>query len=112
MAEPSKKEFRYLPNEYSANGFLFKQFKKGKLGAIYVADDESGKVYEIFCIRIAKATTLKMGGKIMEIPEREKIPSNESFGSTSWAIYNDEKKALKIFEEIENKTRPSKQDNE
>lgn len=108
-AENTTEEFRPLPESYQAHGHTFKLLKRGKKGVIYMAGENNrdennvliGKhVFEIFCIKVAKAVTIRAGGTETNVPRREKVPSDKDFGMWAWATTT-EKHALRIFNNIE-----------
>ena len=102
VTSPSK-EFRPLPLEYSLYGNKFVQVKRSSKAAMYKAVDETSSLFEVFCIKIAKATIIKMNNS--SIPERERQPGNEDFGKWAWTT-RDEEKANLIYDEIEHGLRP------
>lgn len=88
---------RELPKEYKHSGMTFKQIDRTKNAAIY-ADEKAG-VWEIFKIKIGKASKIKTGGKVVDVPERERLPGNEDFGKWAWS-FSDETKAWNQYKKI------------
>lgn len=92
---------RPLPETYIVYGNEYKLLKRGQKSVIYegYSRDDSQKtspLFEVFKIKISKATII--GGK--DIPIRERLPSNESFGVWSFA-YSDKEAANKKFKLLE-----------
>ena len=98
-------EIRKLPMEYPLYGNKFKQIKKTDKAVIYAAEEGDSTIYEVFCVKVAKATVIKMNNST--IPARERIPGNEDFGKWAWTTRSEER-ANAIFEEIEQGLRPMK----
>lgn len=76
-------------------------------------EGEGHFICEIFCVRVAKAATLNIGGKISEVPDRERVPGNEDFGKWAWCISGNKKedlilRAKEIAKEIDDGIRPKK----
>jgi hypothetical protein len=92
-----------LAEVINRNGFVYKQIKRGDRAAIYsqiISDEEirgNFEAFEVFKIKIGKAKVV-FG---VELPEKEKFPSDEDFGKWAWS-YTDYSKALFKYERIEN----------
>lgn len=98
-------EIRKLPMEYPLYGNKFKQIKKTDKAVMYAAKEGESTIFEVFVLKIAKATVIKMNNST--IPARERIPGNEDFGKWAWTT-RDEERANLIFDEIEQGLRPMK----
>lgn len=92
-------ELRKLPEQYSVTGYDYRMVKRGNKGVIYHCKKIDS--FEVFMIKVAKETTV-MGNRV---PERERVPSNESFGTWAWCT-SYENKAEQLFQEIETGERP------
>ena len=91
-----------LADDINRNGYIYKQLKRTDKAALYsqsVADDRDSKfeAFEVFKIKIGKAKIV-FG---VELPEKEKFPSDEDFGKWAWT-YTDYHKAIDRFNKIEN----------
>lgn len=90
-----------LAEVINRNGFVYKQLKRGDRAAMYtqtLVDEDGGsfKAFEVFKIKIGKAKIV-FG---VELPEKEKFPSDEDFGKWAWT-YLDYQRALDKFDKIE-----------
>ena len=91
-------DFKRLPPELSKNGFQYTLVSRGLRTCIYCQHvTPNFKCYEVFLIKTRPAEVLF--GK--QVPAREVLPSNESFGSTAWVFRNKER-AIKRFNSLEN----------
>jgi len=91
-----------LAEKINRNGYIYSQLKRGERAAIYeqIFEDlgESSCIgYEVFKIRIGKSKVV-FG---VELPEKEKFPSDEDFGKWAWT-YRDLNKAMEKYNRIEN----------
>jgi hypothetical protein len=91
-----------LAEKINRNGYIYTQLKRGERAAIYeqIFEDleESFCIgYEVFKIRIGKSKVV-FG---VELPEKEKFPSDEDFGKWAWT-YRDLNKAMEKYNGIEN----------
>ena len=94
-----------LADVINRNGYIYKQLKRTDKAAMYsqsVADkaddpESSFEAFEVFKIKIGKAKVV-FG---VELPEKEKFPSDEDFGKWAWT-YTDYEKAIDRFNKIEN----------
>lgn len=91
-----------LAEKINRNGYIYNQLKRGEKAAIYeqIFEDlgETTRIaYEVFKIRIGKSKIV-FG---VELPEKEKFPSDEDFGKWAWT-YVDVNKAMEKYNQIEN----------
>jgi hypothetical protein len=90
---------KLLSEKIKRSGYTYELLKRTDKAAIYkqIPDEvESTKVYyEVFKIRISKAKV--MFG--VELPEKEKFPSDEDFGKSAWTCTTLER-AEEIYERI------------
>ncbi len=92
-----------LAEVINRNGFIYKQIKRGDRAAIYsqiISDEEirgNFEAFEVFKIKIGKAKVV-FG---VELPEKEKFPSDEDFGKWAWSFV-DYETAVDRFNLIEN----------
>lgn len=91
-----------LAEKINRNGYIYTQLKRGERGAIYEQifeelGDSTCVGYEVFKIRIGKSKVV-FG---VELPEKEKFPSDEDFGKWAWT-YRDLNKAMEKYNQIEN----------
>ena len=93
----AKEDVRPLPKEYKHSGMTFQQVARTKKAAIYKEKDS--ETYEVFLIKTAKATTIKAGGKMTDVPARERIPGNNDFGVWAWS-YTSKDAAERKFNEF------------
>jgi len=90
-----------LEEEFKKNGIFYKLIDRTDTHYFYICD--YGLFYEIGVIRKQKATIRKIGDKIIEYQEKEKIPNNNQFGLMAGDIcIRDEKKAFQMWENIKN----------
>jgi len=91
-----------LADVINRNGYIYKQLKRTDKAAMYSQSDAEDpeadfKAFEVFKIKIGKAKVV-FG---VELPEKEKFPSDEDFGKWAWT-YTDYEKAMDRFNKIEN----------
>jgi hypothetical protein len=91
-----------LADVINRNGYIYKQLKRTDKAAMYSQSDAEDleadfKAFEVFKIKIGKAKVV-FG---VELPEKEKFPSDEDFGKWAWT-YTDYGKAMDRFNKIEN----------
>ena len=91
-----------LAEVINRNGYIYKQLKRTDKAAMYSQSDAEDreadfKAFEVFKIKIGKAKVV-FG---VELPEKEKFPSDEDFGKWAWT-YTDYEKAIDRFNKIEN----------
>lgn len=91
-----KEEIRQLPLEYKHSGMTLKQLERTDKAAIYKSVEG---VYEVFKIKIAKASVLKANGKETTVPARERVPGHSNFGDFAWS-YGCEKLAFERYNSI------------
>lgn len=89
-----EKEFQ---GRASQRGFTFTQLTREGNKAIYKKQDGELTYYEVIIIRISKEANIN--GNI--IPEQEKYPSDNDFGSYGYCC-NSYEKALCLYNNIEN----------
>jgi len=85
-----------LPMTFKNGNFTNRQIKRGEKAVIY----EQVTSYEVFEIKIQKAKRVKLGKNDVEFKHKEKLPTIADFGTTAWS-YNDPRKAINKFNEIE-----------
>lgn len=93
-----------LAEVINRNGYIYNQLKRSDKAAMYsqsVADktddpESNFGAFEVFKIKIGKAKIV-FG---VELPEKEKFPSDEDFGKWAWT-YADYEKANDRFNKIE-----------
>jgi hypothetical protein len=91
-----------LAEKINRNGYIYTQLKRGEKAAIYEQifedlGDSTVVGYEVFKIRIGKSKVV-FG---VELPEKEKFPSDEDFGKWAWS-YREINKAMEKYDQIEN----------
>ena len=91
-----------LAEKINRNGYIYTQLKRGERAAIYEQIFEDlGESFcmgsEVFKIRIGKSKVV-FG---VELPEKEKFPSDEDFGKWAWS-YREINKAMEKYDQIEN----------
>lgn len=91
-----------LAEVINRNGYIYKQLKRTDKAAMYSQSDVEDleadfRAFEVFKIKIGKAKIV-FG---VELPEKEKFPSDEDFGKWAWT-YTDYEKAIDRFNKIEN----------
>ena len=74
------------------------EIKRVKNICMYKRDDD---VYEVFKVKVAKATVLKG----INYEDRETYPNNEDFGVSAWCYHgeNASKKAMEKFDKLLNR---------
>ena len=79
-------EFRKLPESFKVHGRTMNSVERNdeENYAVYDTKDLGTLYYEVFQIRIAKATTIKINGKETPVPKRELLPSDNNFGDWAW----------------------------
>lgn len=86
-----------LPHKLRKNGYDYTIVCRGKKSVIYRQGmGENLIAFEVFLIHIRPEKNIK--GKIL--PVKEKFPSNEDFGYSSWTYWTLEQ-AMEKFNEIE-----------
>ena len=93
----SDTETRVLPITYKNSGLTLNQEERTQKAAIYKEADSD--MWEVFLIKISKASTIETGGKPTELPDREILPSDSDFGVSAWS-FNNHDDALNKFNEI------------
>ena len=92
-----------LSETVNKNGYVYNQLIRGDRGVIYSQkpsdpDISNGVEYfEVFKIKISPPKVV-FG---VELPEKEKFPSDEDFGKWAW-VYKSREKAMERFNQIEN----------
>ena len=90
---------KVLAEKIKRSGYTYELLKRTDKAAIYkqIPDEPESKniYYEVFKIRISKAKV--MFG--VELPEKEKFPSDEDFGRSAWACVTLER-AEEIYDRI------------
>jgi hypothetical protein len=85
------------------NGYKYTQIKRGIRGVVYsqkISDpdlEDSAEYFEVFKIKISPPKVV-FG---VELPEKEKFPSDEDFGKWAW-VFKSREKAFERYEKIEN----------
>jgi hypothetical protein len=82
------KKVRPLPETIAKNNLFLRQVKRTDRVAIYSVRETATKPicsYEVWLVKIAPAQTATFAGKRVSLPERERVPTNESFGSWAWS---------------------------
>lgn len=86
-----------LPLKFNKGGSAYVQIARGEKAVIYEQRFENSiHGYEVFLIKISKEKIV-FGNKVTA---KERIPSDEDFGSIAWA-YGDLDRAMKKFAELE-----------
>lgn len=86
-----------LPMEYNQSGIVMKQIDRSEKAAFY--GDEESDTYEVFLIKIADPITDTSGEEPLQIPAREMLPTDDSFGEDAWS-FTDRSSALNKFNEF------------
>lgn len=94
------------PETFTKYGRTHTLKRRGEHAFIYeITEDDKIISYEVFKRKISKAGMVKFGGSPAQFVEaKERIPSNESFGSWAWCIIYSQKaldKANGYFEALE-----------
>lgn len=90
-------------SQYKANGYNFNLIKKGEKSSIFKGTNKHGSVsFEVHKIRIAEEATFVLAGNTINTPKRERIASNQEFGTYGFA-YGSLVMAENKFLQIENK---------
>jgi hypothetical protein len=79
---------RPLPETIAKNNLFLRQVKRTDRVAMYSVHEAPTKpvcCFEVWQVKIAPAQTANFAGKRVSLPERERIPTNESFGSWAWS---------------------------
>lgn len=82
-----------LVKAFKSGGFTFAQERRDGNVAIFTKTRQGRDCYEVIIVQTAKA------GEFMGVmlPEREKYPSNESFGSKAWCYSKKEDAVAKYY---------------
>jgi hypothetical protein len=92
---------KLIPHSFKANGIEHHLLKRSGMIALYGQLNGTGySSFEIHKIRITKASTMKFGERIVEVPEKETLASNEQFGTYGWAFQTKESAMIKFQELI------------
>jgi len=97
----------HLPETFKKNGYFYFMLSRGDNAVIYEQSAREDCVfmkdvcgYEVFEIRIQKESTRTIMGQDITYPEKERLPSDESFGYWAWTFRTWET-AIKKFNELE-----------
>lgn len=94
LTENNSTEFRQLPNDFKIHGRTMELVERNDVEnyAIYKNSDKDSLYYEVFQIKVAKATTMKIKGNAIDVPKRELLPSDNNFGDWAWACSSESAK--------------------
>lgn len=93
-----------LPETEYKNGYLYRQFVRNNNVALYEQYDKDRLVaYEVFIVQKQNGGYHKLGGVDVYFEEKEKLPSNEEFGSIAFSYMpNQWSEAIDKYEKLNN----------